>query len=106
MIGFCEKYLPSYEYPFKYGFDYESENFPTSGLKFIGLISLINPPQPSVPDAVLKCRNAGIKIIMITGDHPITAKSIARAVGIISENNQTVDEIADRLGIEVKNVNK
>ncbi|CAI8045662.1 Potassium-transporting ATPase alpha chain 2 [Geodia barretti] len=47
-------------------------------------MSLIDPPRSNVPEAVTKCRQAGIKVIMVTGDHPITAKSIARMVGIIS----------------------
>ena len=47
-------------------------------------MSMIDPPRPNVPDAVEKCRSAGIKVIMVTGDHPITAKAIARIVGIIS----------------------
>lgn len=46
---------------------------------------MIDPPRAAVPDAVSKCRSAGIKVIMVTGDHPITAKAIARGVGIISE---------------------
>ena len=49
---------------------------------------MIDPPRPSVPDAVSKCRSAGIKVIMVTGNHPITAKAIARAVGIISDQNE------------------
>ena len=52
---------------------------------FVGLMSMIDPPRAAVPDAVSKCRCAGIKVIMVTGDHPITAKAIARGVGIISE---------------------
>ena len=42
---------------------------------------------------------------MITGDHPITAKAIARAVGIISENSETVEDIANRLGVPAESVN-
>ena len=60
-------------------------NFPLEGLCFVGLMSMIDPPRAAVPDAVSKCRSAGIKVIMVTGDHPITAKAIARGVGIISE---------------------
>ena len=65
---------------------------------------MIDPPRAAVPDAVSKCRSAGIKVIMVTGDHPITAKAIARSVGIISAGNETVEDIAERLGTDVKNV--
>jgi len=49
---------------------------------------MIDPPRAAVPDAVAKCRSAGIKVIMVTGDHPITAKAIAKGVGIISEGTR------------------
>lgn len=48
---------------------------------------MVDPPKSSVPDAVAKCRSAGIKVVMVTGDHPITAAAIAKNVGIISEGN-------------------
>merc|ERR1712029_786545 len=65
---------------------------------------MIDPPRAAVPDAVAKCRSAGIKVIMVTGDHPITAKAIARSVGIISEGTETGDDIAARKGIDVADV--
>jgi sodium/potassium-transporting ATPase subunit alpha len=65
---------------------------------------MIDPPRAAVPDAVAKCRSAGIKVIMVTGDHPITAKAIARSVGIISEGSETVEDIAIRLNIPVEEV--
>ncbi len=102
--GLCDKFLPKDLYPYDFPFDADTDNFPTNGLRFVGIISMIDPPRPAVPDAVSKCRNAGIKVIMVTGDHPITAKAIARAVGIISENNETREEIAHRLRIDVKRV--
>ncbi|XP_026541078.1 potassium-transporting ATPase alpha chain 1 [Notechis scutatus] len=94
------------EFPRGYHFDSEETNFPTSGLCFAGLISMIDPPRATVPDAVMKCRTAGIRVIMVTGDHPITAKAIAASVGIISEGSETVEDIATRLRIPVEQVNK
>merc|ERR1711956_49735 len=105
VLGFCDMMLPADKYPSGYPFDPDEENFPLSGLRFVGLMSMIDPPRAAVPDAVLKCRSAGIKVIMVTGDHPITAKAIARSVGIISENNETVEDIAARKGIDVSKVN-
>lgn len=50
------------------------------------MIAMMDPPRPTVPDAVYKCRCAGIKVIMVTGDHPDTARAIARYVGIITDD--------------------
>lgn len=66
---------------------------------------MIDPPRAAVPDAVGKCRSAGIKVIMVTGDHPITAKAIAKGVGIISEGSKTVEDISAEQGIPVEQVN-
>lgn len=77
--------LPSDKFPLGFKFDSDDPNFPLTGLRFVGLMSMIDPPRAAVPDAVAKCRSAGIKVIMVTGDHPITAKAIAKSVGIISE---------------------
>ncbi|XP_042906175.1 sodium/potassium-transporting ATPase subunit alpha-B isoform X1 [Parasteatoda tepidariorum] len=105
VIGFCDFVLPTEQYPAGYPFDGDSQNFPIDGLRFLGLVSMIDPPRAAVPDAVAKCRSAGIKVIMVTGDHPITAKAIAKAVGIISEGNETVEDIAQRLNIPIDDVN-
>jgi len=105
VLGFCDFMLPEDKYPAGYPYDADEENFPLEGLRFVGLMSMIDPPRAAVPDAVLKCRSAGIKVIMVTGDHPITAKAIARSVGIISEGTETVEDIATRKGIPVVEVN-
>ncbi|XP_072296695.1 sodium/potassium-transporting ATPase subunit alpha-2 isoform X1 [Eucyclogobius newberryi] len=105
VLGFCHLLLPPSEFPRGFSFDEDEENFPTESLCFLGLISMIDPPRAAVPDAVGKCRSAGIKVIMVTGDHPITAKAIAKGVGIISEGNETVEDIAERLNISLSEVN-
>ncbi|XP_047659016.1 sodium/potassium-transporting ATPase subunit alpha-1 isoform X3 [Tachysurus fulvidraco] len=105
VLGFCHFNLPDDQFPKGFAFDTENINFPTENLCFLGLISMIDPPRAAVPDAVAKCRSAGIKVIMVTGDHPITAKAIAKGVGIISEDNETVEDIAARLNIPVGDVN-
>ncbi|XP_068918976.1 sodium/potassium-transporting ATPase subunit alpha-2-like [Petaurus breviceps papuanus] len=103
VLGFCYLDLPE-PYTGDFQFDSDNVNFPITELCFVGLISMIDPPRAAVPDAVGKCRSAGIKVIMVTGDHPITAKAIAKGVGIISENNETVEDIAARLGVSVNQV--
>lgn len=99
VIGFCDLLLPEDKYPPDYPFDADEANFPLENLRFLGLVSMIDPPRAAVPDAVAKCRSAGIKVIMVTGDHPITAKAIAKSVGIISEGSETVEDIAARKNI-------
>ncbi|KAI3358142.1 hypothetical protein L3Q82_003143 [Scortum barcoo] len=105
VLGFCHMFLPEDKYPKGFAFDTDDVNFQTDNLCFVGLMSMIDPPRAAVPDAVGKCRSAGIKVIMVTGDHPITAKAIAKGVGIISEGNETVEDIAARLNIPVSQVN-
>jgi len=53
------------------------------GLVFAGLAGLQDPPRPEVPEAIRRCQQAGIKVIMITGDHPHTALAIAREIGLV-----------------------
>jgi P-type Ca2+ transporter type 2C len=55
---------------------------PYEGLTFIGLVGLEDPARANVPRAIDDCRQAGIRVVMVTGDHPVTARSIGRAVGL------------------------
>uniref|UniRef100_A0A915C2G8 Sodium/potassium-transporting ATPase subunit alpha n=2 Tax=Parascaris univalens TaxID=6257 RepID=A0A915C2G8_PARUN len=104
VLGFCDFRLDARRFPRGYEFNTEDVNFPVEGLRFVGLVSMIDPPRAAVPDAVAKCRSAGIKVVMVTGDHPITAKAIAKSVGIISEGTETVEDIAIRKNCSVEEV--
>lgn len=75
-------------------------DFIEKGLTFIGLIGMIDPPRKGVKEAVLACRRAGIKTVMITGDHITTAKAIAKDLEILRGNElaitgQELDKIPD-----------
>ena len=59
-------------------------------MTFIGLTGMIDPVRPEVKDAIVECRTAGIKPIMITGDHINTAKAIARELGILTDDSQAM----------------
>jgi len=59
-------------------------------LIYLGMIGFLDPPRLDIKDAISLCRKAGIKIVMITGDHPITALNIAKQTGLVDEEEQQV----------------
>lgn len=61
------------------------------GLTFIGLQGMIDPPRPEVKDAISQCKEAGIKTVMITGDHVTTAKAIGKQLGLLQGNSLVLD---------------
>merc|ERR1719412_2374420 len=95
--------------PYKFmGSNRENANWPfglngDEGLTFVGLYAMIDPARPGVPEAVMKCQDAGIKVIMVTGDHPVTAHAIAKKVNIIAkdpttgEYHKTKQELAEQM---------
>lgn len=62
LAGFCHLFMPEDKYPKGFAFDTDDVNFHTDNLCFVGLMSMIDPPRAAVPDAVGKCRSAGIKV--------------------------------------------
>ena len=101
VLGFCHLYLPE-KFTADYQFDAETQNFPLNDLVFVGFMSLIDPPRPEVPIAIEKCKTAGIKVIMVTGDHAATAEAIAKKIGIIT--GETLNDIARREGKDISEV--
>jgi len=73
---------------------------------FVGIIGFIDPPKPEAKEAIRACQDAGIKVVMITGDHPETARAIAGQVGISSVNVLTGMQIAKMSDEELKDALK
>jgi Ca2+-transporting ATPase len=69
--------------------EYESASVETE-LTFIGLVAILDPPRRDVEQAVFKARKAGVRVVMLTGDHVLTAEAIARKVGIITSSESMV----------------
>ena len=76
-------------FAYREGGDINTDNY-LSELIHVGMIGFLDPPRMDIKDAIVRCRNAGIRVVMITGDHPMTALNIAKKVGLVDENEQNV----------------
>lgn len=88
---FAEEGLRVLGYAFRYFNDDELDFKHEDHLTFVGLTSMIDPPREESKEAVAKAIRAGIKPIMITGDHVVTGRSIARKIGIFQEGDMVLD---------------
>lgn len=71
--------------------DVENSEVPETGYVFYGLTGMLDPPRPEVPDALSRCRSAGIRVIMLTGDFGLTAKTIAQQIGMMGDKGRVVE---------------
>ena len=86
VLGFASMNLDPKDFPVGHKFNVEGpydHGLPANNFCFVGLMSIIDPPRDSVPGAIEKCKTAGIKVIMVTGDQQLTASAIAANIGII-----------------------
>ncbi|KAK0713196.1 hypothetical protein B0T26DRAFT_753337 [Lasiosphaeria miniovina] len=96
VLGFAEMLLPGDQYPEDFVFEKKAENYPLGNFTFAGLASLQDPPKHGVREAIGRCRAAGIKVIMVTGDHPLTAEAIGRKINLML--GETKAMVAKRTG--------
>jgi magnesium-transporting ATPase (P-type) len=94
VIGFARRELtePGYDATFPYDVEGDFPNFPMGGMTFIGFVSLVDPPRVGVRNAVAALRRAGVRVVLMTGDHAITALSIARATGVVADDDLPPDD--------------
>lgn len=102
VIACAQALLSQKEYPVDYPFSRNGVNYPSSGYCFVGLVSLEDPPKRGVREAIGKLRLAGIKVMMVTGDHPKTAEAIARKINLIL--GDTKESLSDRIGMPKENI--
>ena len=88
VLGFAQVELKEdHRNTFSFGDSLESSNYDTTQLVFLGFCSLLDPAKAEVPAALETCRQAHVKVWMVTGDHPKTAKAIASKIGLLSHPN-------------------
>ncbi|KAJ3097360.1 hypothetical protein HDU96_000416 [Phlyctochytrium bullatum] len=102
VLAVAQLWLPGRKFPDNFSFSVEKKNFPTTGLTFVGLISMEDPPKSGVREAIGQIREAGIKVVMVTGDHPLTAAAIARRINLLT--HPTREDLARETGRPVASI--
>ncbi|XP_063363093.1 sodium/potassium-transporting ATPase subunit alpha-like isoform X1 [Cydia amplana] len=82
ILALADLVLDASNFPLNYKFDAEDVNFPVDKLRFVGILGLMDPPRREVLSAIQRVRAAGVRVMMVTGDHPETARAVAGEVGI------------------------
>uniref|UniRef100_A0A915B824 Cation-transporting P-type ATPase N-terminal domain-containing protein n=1 Tax=Parascaris univalens TaxID=6257 RepID=A0A915B824_PARUN len=77
-------------------FNVDEQNFPFAQLTFVGIAAIMDPPRPDTASAIAECKHAGIKVFMVTGDHPSTATAIAKEIGLIGHQEEVIHEKSRR----------
>ncbi|KAH8897781.1 P-type cation exchange, alpha subunit of ATPase [Thozetella sp. PMI_491] len=102
VLGFAELLLPGDQYPEDFVFDKKTKNYPLGNFVFVGLASLQDPPKHGVREAIGRCRAAGVKVVMVTGDHPLTAEAIGRKINLMLGETRAM--VAKRTGRRIEDV--
>jgi sodium/potassium-transporting ATPase subunit alpha len=100
VIACAQAVLPRATHPADYAFS--KTDYPAADYTFVGLISLEDPPKHGVREAIGTLRLAGIKVMMVTGDHPKTAEAIARKINLVI--GDTKETLAARTGKAVEEI--
>eukprot|EP00929_Paragymnodinium_shiwhaense_P080125 TRINITY_DN41766_c0_g1_i2.p2 TRINITY_DN41766_c0_g1~~TRINITY_DN41766_c0_g1_i2.p2 ORF type:complete len:531 (-),score=121.21 TRINITY_DN41766_c0_g1_i2:71-1663(-) len=87
VLCLAEKWLTDLPADFKFsGASSETLNFSMEAMDFVGLVAMEDPPKPGVPDSIARIKKAGGVTVMVTGDHPSTARAIATRIGILDQS--------------------
>jgi sodium/potassium-transporting ATPase subunit alpha len=97
VLAFAFLPLPGEKYPDNWRFELEKRNYPADKFVFLGLVSLQDPPKSGVRQCIGVVRQAGIKVLMVTGDHPSTAQLISRQVNILTHPSPSFIKNKDQL---------
>ncbi|KAI9297033.1 hypothetical protein K502DRAFT_323467 [Neoconidiobolus thromboides FSU 785] len=102
VLAFAQLLLPGDKFPKDFIFDKKAKNYPTTNLTFVGLTSLEDPPKHGVREAIGMCRTAGIRVMMVTGDHPLTAEAIGRKINLMLSDTKPM--VAKRTGRPIESI--